>query len=116
MSLVTTAKLTCGHRAWLSTCTSAVFPLPTGPATPIRNAPVIDQSSLEQEITLRQRQHASRLAGEQLTIGANLICFRIHFDLRRSRVVNHIRLADLSAILNGDQALAKAQPLYMRNR
>src|SRR5690349_2177865 len=38
MSLVTTARLICGQNKRLSTSTSAVLPLPTGPATPTRNA------------------------------------------------------------------------------
>src|SRR5579864_193737 len=38
MSLVTTARFTPGQRLLLRQSTSAVFPLPTGPATPTRNA------------------------------------------------------------------------------
>src|SRR5215472_6240568 len=38
MSLVTTARLYFGHSFRLSRSTSAVFPDPTGPATPTRNA------------------------------------------------------------------------------
>src|SRR5258708_22660657 len=105
MSLVTTARLTDGHKTWLSTCTSAVLPLPTGPATPARKARILlsfifnSSSSSKQKIALSQRQHAGRLASEQLAVGADLVCFGVHFDMRRGRIVNHVSFPDLPAIL-----------------
>src|ERR1700737_1918351 len=107
MSLVTAARLTAGHKAWLSTCTSAVLPLPTGPATPSRKARIAlsfmfnSSSFSKQEIPLRQRQDAGRLAGEQLAVGANFIGFRIHFNMWQGGIVDHIRFADLPAIRHG---------------
>src|SRR5258707_13707461 len=102
MSLVTTARFTSGHKTWLSTCTSAVLPLPTGPATPARKARAfIFNSFSKQEIPLRQRQHAGGLASEQLAVGADLVGFGVHFDVRRGGIVNHVSFPDLPAIRHG---------------
>src|SRR5689334_20513959 len=106
MSFVTTATLTRGESLRLKQSTSAVLPLPTGPATPTRNARM--HTRLEQEISLGQRQHAGGLAGEQLAIGADLVGFGIDFELGRGRIVNHVALADAAAVLHGDGVLGKA--------
>src|SRR5213596_3579036 len=71
MSLVTTPTLTRGESSRLRQSTSAVLPLPTGPATPTRNARMATR--LKQEISLGQRQHAGGFAGEQLAIGADFV-------------------------------------------
>ena len=41
---------------------------------------VIVAHNSKEEIALRQRQNAGRLAGQQLAVGANFVGFRIHFD------------------------------------
>src|SRR5216684_8452110 len=114
MSLVTTARFTSGHKTWLSTCTSAVLPLPTGPATPARKARILlafifnSRSSSKQEIPLSKRQDTGRLASEQLAVGADLVCFGVHFDMRRGRIVNHVSFPDLPAIRHRNRPLAEA--------
>src|SRR5260370_8012588 len=97
MSFVTTARFTRGHRLLLSESTSAVFPLPTGPATPMRKALIS-----EKEIALRHRQLSSRLAGQQLAICADLVSLRVHFNLRCSGIVAHVRLPGVAAVLHFD--------------
>src|SRR5580658_1794651 len=52
----------------------------------------------KQEITLRQWQDARRFAGNQLTIHADLVSFRVDVDLRRRGVMNHVLLCDHAAI------------------
>src|SRR5579864_8177002 len=102
MSLVTTATLMRGESSRLRQSTSAVLPLPTGPATPTRNARMATR--LEQEIPLGQWQNAGRLASEQFAIGPDFICFRVNFELGRGRVVNHVTFADAAAVLYRDGA------------
>ena len=53
---------------------------------------------LKQEVTLRQGQDISGFASNQHAIHANLIGFRIDFNIGSSTIVNHILLADLSAV------------------
>ena len=36
----------------------------------------------------------------------------VHFDMRRGRIVNHLRFSDLPAIRHGNRPLAQAQPLH----
>src|SRR6266487_1342286 len=107
MSFVTTARFTWGHKLRLSRSTSAVLPLPTGPATPTRKArlPVISK----QKVSLRHGQLPRRLACQQFSIGTDFVGFRIHFQLWSRRIVDHIRLADLPAILDGPERLPQAQ-------
>src|SRR5262245_52260474 len=116
MSLVTTPRFTPGQNLWLSRSTSAVLPLPTGPAMPTRNALVIAPPSasstlrrllLEQEIPLRQRQNLRRLAGEQFAVRAHFVGLRIDFDLLHGGIVNHVALADGSAILHRHSAFGE---------
>src|SRR6476660_10341233 len=99
MSLVTTPTLTRGESSRLRQSTSAVLPLPTGPATPTRNARMATR--LKQEISLGQRQHAGGLAGEQLTVGADFVGFGIDFQLGHRRIVNHVTFADAATVLHG---------------
>src|SRR5258706_8812316 len=114
MSLVPPARLTSGHNTWLSTCTSAVLPLPTGPATPARKARILlafifnSSSFSKQKIPLSQWQHAGRLACQQLAVGANLVSFSVHFDVRRGGIVNHVSFPDLPAIRDRNRPLAQA--------
>src|SRR6266849_9263352 len=103
MSLVTTARLTLGHRRLLSESTSAVFPLPTGPATPTRKARFAVIS--EQEIPLRHRQYRGRLTCQQLAVRAHFICLRIYFQFRSGGIVHHVRFSDLTAVLHGIERL-----------
>src|SRR5579872_7321621 len=109
MSLVTTAMLYRCCNSRLSRSTRAVLPLPTGPATPTRNARFmcLPERRLEQEIPLRQRQHARRLAGKQFTVGANLVGFRIHFELWRGGIVDHVFLPDVAAVFHGDSSFGQ---------
>src|SRR5438094_5899123 len=81
MSLVTTPTLTRGESSRLRQSTSAVLPLPTGPATPTRNARMATR--LKQEISLGQRQHAGGFAGEPLAIGADFV--GAHIECREER-------------------------------
>src|SRR5262249_49901991 len=128
MSLVTTARLTDGQRRRLSCSTSAVLPLPTGPAIPTRYALMVGSgiyrhrslrsrlsteklsrftwySTSEQKISLRQRQLAGGLAGQQLAVSAYFIRLGIHIDSRRRGVVDHVFLADGAAATYGDGPL-----------
>src|SRR5262245_15085101 len=98
MSLVTTPRFTLGHRCLLNWSTSAVFPLPTGPAIPTRYA--LTSFSLKQKIPLRQRQYLSGFAGEQLAIGAHFVSLRIDFDPRHCGVVDHVLLTGSAAVAN----------------
>src|SRR5258708_36176539 len=111
MSLVTTPTLMRGESSRLRQSTSAVLPLPTGPATPTRNARM--DTRLEQEISLGQRQHAGGLAGEQLAIGADLVGFGIDFEFGHGRIVNHVALAGTAAVLHRYGVLWAAALLWL---
>src|SRR5260370_17645803 len=106
MALVTSARFTRGHSFLLRQSTSAVFPLPTGPATPMRKALIS-----EEEIALRHRQLSSRLAGQQLAIGADLVSLRVHFNLRCRGIVDHVRLAGVAAGLHAASPVSPHQVL-----
>ena len=54
---------------------------------------------LKQKIPLRQRQLRQRLAGNVYAIHFYFIIFRININLRRSTIVYHIFLGNVSAIL-----------------
>src|ERR1035438_1860232 len=108
MSFVTTAKLTAGHSRLLSWSSSAVFPLPTGPAIPTRYALMMCRFSSEQKVTLRQRQNAGRLAGQQLAIRPHFIGLRIDFDVWHCGVVDHVPLPNGAAVLHGHSPLFHA--------
>src|SRR6267154_5270380 len=101
MSLVTTAKSIPGQRRLLSESTRAVFPLPTGPATPTRKARFMVIIASEQKIALRHGQRLSRLAGQQLAVGADFISLRVHLQFCRRCIVDHVRLAEMAAGFRG---------------
>src|SRR5579864_5945187 len=105
MSLVTTPTLRRGESSRLRQSTRAVLPLPTGPATPTRNARMATR--LKQEISLGQRQHAGGLAGEQFAVGADFVGFGIDLEFGRGRIMNHVALADAAAVLHGDGVLGE---------
>src|ERR1700733_7947381 len=119
MSFVTTARFNSGHSRLLSRSTNAVLPQPTGPAIPTRKAlmllnplwqggdPPHNLPHLEQKISLRKRQHSRRLAGQQSAVGANLVRLRIHIDLGRGGIVDHVPFADRTAVPHGKGALAE---------
>jgi hypothetical protein len=69
---------------------------------------------LKQEISLRHWQDAGGLASEQLTIRANFVRFRVHLNPRRRRIVDHILLPDVPAILHRHELLTQSQPLHVR--
>src|SRR5579871_1642973 len=105
MSLVTTATLCCGESARLKQSTNAVLPLPTGPATPTRNARI--GFRLKQEIALSQRQHAGRFARQKFAVCPDFIGFGIDFELGGCGVVDHVLLSDAAAILHCDGTFSK---------
>src|ERR1044072_6737393 len=109
MSLVTTPTLMRRESSRLRQAISAVLPLPTGPATPTRNARMATR--LKQEISLGQRQHAGGFTGEQFAVGANFIGFWIDLELGRGRIVNHVALADAAAVLHSCGALCETDLL-----
>src|ERR1700677_110210 len=77
---------------------------------------VIVAHSLEKKIALRQRQNAGRFASEKLAVRANFVSFRIHFDVGRGGIMDHVGLSDFPAILHRHQALAEAELLHVRKR
>ena len=72
-----------GHSRLLRRSTNAVFPQPTGPAIPTRNALMISSFS-KKKIPLRERQHRRWLARQQLAVRTNFVGLRIHLDAAAS--------------------------------
>src|SRR5579862_4463804 len=62
----------------------------------------------EQEITLREGKQFGRFALQQFAVGADLISFRVHVDLRQGVIPFKIFLSELSAAADGLNALAQA--------
>src|SRR5579863_5787046 len=115
ISLVTTPRFKPGQSRLLKRSTRAVFPQPTGPAIPTRNA-LMDGSPSEQKISLSQRQDLCWFAGQQLAVGPHLVGLRINLDVGRRRIVDHIALADGPAGLDGHGALTEEIPDSRRER
>src|SRR4051812_27220077 len=116
MSFVTTARSIFGQSSLLSRSTRAVFPLPTGPAMPTRNARDsvvrdIAPPCSEQKIPLREWQLGGRLARQQLAVRSDLVGFRVDLDVRCRGVANHVALANRPALADGDERLCQSEPL-----
>src|SRR5580700_2148361 len=62
---------------------------------------------LVHEITLGHGQHLCRWAGEKSTIGAHLVCFRIHLHTRCCPIQNHGTLADFASVGDRKKLLCK---------
>src|SRR5690606_6236475 len=81
-----------------------------GPCVMVETVSRVMGASSEQEVTLRQRQHGGRLAGEQLAVGAHLVGLRVDLDMRLVVVVDQVALADRTCAAHGAQRLAEAEP------
>src|SRR5260370_33570761 len=109
MSLVTTPKFKPGQSRLHKRSTRAVFPQPTGPAIPTRNALILWPSS-EQKISLSQGQVLGWFAGQQLPVRSHLVGLRINLDVGCRRIVNHVAFADGPASLHSHGALTEDIP------
>ena len=65
--------------------------------------------SLKQEVALGQRQYAGRLAGQQLTVGPNLVGLGIDLDVRQRPIVDQVCFAYLPAVVDRRQPLLQPE-------
>src|SRR3569833_1134856 len=69
----------------------------------------------EEKVPLRHRQHRGRLARKQLAIRSDFVRFRVHLDVRGSRVEHHAVLADpTTGVLDRDLRSLEPEPLAAR--